>query len=42
MSSVEKAEDNGILKSMGINIVVIFAVLTGLIIISSYFAGISS
>ncbi len=39
MSSSEKIHDSGILKSMGINIVVIFAVLAGLIIVSSYFAG---
>lgn len=42
MSSLEKSEDSGILRSMGINIVVIFVVLTALIIISSHFAGISS
>lgn len=39
MSSSEKTHDSGILKSMGINILVIFGVLVGLIIISSYFAG---
>lgn len=42
MSSLEKSEDTGILRSMGINIVVIFVVLTGLIIISSYLSGIAS
>ncbi|PXW87768.1 hypothetical protein C8R34_10916 [Nitrosomonas sp. Nm84] len=39
MSSSDKTHDSGILKNMGINIIVIFGVLVGLIIISSHFAG---
>lgn len=42
MSSLEKTTDAEIIRNMGINIVVIFGVLTALIIVSSYFSGISN
>lgn len=42
MSSLEKSPDAEILRNMGINIVVIFGVLTALIMISSYFSSVAS
>ncbi len=42
MSSLEKTTDAEIIRNMSINIVVIFGVLTALIIVSSYFGGISN
>ena len=38
-SSLEKSEDAQIIKSMSITMVVIFAVLGSLVVISSHFSG---
>ncbi len=38
MSTLEKTEDAGTLRNFGINIAVIFGVVTALIILSVYFA----